>query len=417
MGIGGSGASGVAKLAQKLGYEVDGCDLSGPSTYNENVIKGHSPSHVQGVDLVVTVPAVFYQNKNHPELLRARREGKLLTWQEFLGKHLHKGKSVICVAGTHGKSTTTAMATKLLEDAGLDPMAVVGAKVPSWGGSARYGKGKYFITEADEFFNNYLNYSPEIIILNNIEFDHPDFFKNASEVFKSFKEFIGKLKGKKLLITNGDDRGVRRLLSTINTRNVKLIKYSAKAEGNLDLNLRVVGEHNKQNALGVVALGRFLGIADSLIKKSLESFVGIGRRLELIFDREGVSVFDDYAHHPTAIEATLEALRQKFPNRRIWAIVEPHGYKRTKALLGKYKGIFKDASKVIIGPIFKARDRAINQITPQLISKTAAHWDSLGVDSFDQIRRLVKKEIQKGDIFLVMGAGRSYLWSKNLLKI
>lgn len=389
VGIGGSGISGVAKLAEKFGYEVTGCDMESSTAYAKNIFQGHDVSHIASADLVIVSPAVLYQNEKHPEILEAKKRGILLTWQEFLGKYLAKDKKVICIAGTHGKSTTTAMAGKLLADAGLDPTAVVGAVVPEWGGNSRYGKGKYFVIEADEFYNNFLNYYPEIIIINNIEFDHPDFFKNEGEVKASFKKFIGNLVGDKILITQKDNPHKK-------------------------FRLKVFGQYNQDNANMVYILGKKLGIADDVIIKSVESFKGIERRMELIADSGGIRVYDDYAHHPTAIKTTLEGLRNEFPNAKIWAINEPHGFARTKALLEKYKGVFDDADKVIIGPIFKARDSETFGMTPQIVAQTSGHPDASGVDSFEQIKGILKKELKKDDIVLVMGAGKSYLWAREI---
>jgi UDP-N-acetylmuramate--alanine ligase len=410
MGIGGSGIYGVAKLAQKMGYGVTGCDLEKNTAYAKHIFQGHDPAHLKDVGLVIVSPAVFYQNADHPEIVEARRRGIMMTWQEFLGRHLQKGKKVICVAGTHGKSTTTAMAGKLLADAGLDPLVVLGANVNEWKGSSRFGRGKYFITEADEFYDNFLNYHPEIIILNNVEFDHPDYFKSESEVFESFRKFIGNLTGQKTLIVNKNSIGIKKLLEGINLKEINLVEVEPEPK----LNLKLMGAHNIANAAMVSALGKLLGIDEALIKKSLEGFSGIGRRMELISVKGGVKIYDDYAHHPTAIAATLQGLREKFPKSRIWAINEPHGFARTHALLSKYKGVFKDADKVIIGPIFKARDKETFGITPEKVAKALDHKDAIGVNSFNQIKEIVAKEVKSGDIILVMGAGKSYLWARKL---
>lgn len=407
MGIGGSGIAGVADLTQKMGYEVSGCDLE---------TGGHDVKHLKNVDLVVVTPAVFYQSAKHPEVVEAKKRGILMTWQEFLGKYLQEGKKVICVAGTHGKSTTTAMVGKLLVDAGLDPLVVVGAKVPEWGGNSRFGKGKYFVIEADEFFDNFLNYSPEIIILNNIEFDHPDYFQSEKAVLKSFKKFIANLVGEKVLIVNWDDVGVKKLLKDTQKLETKILKCSLR-DSPLKLKLKVLGKHNLANALGVVALGRFLRIDDQVIKQSLESFTGIGRRMELVGEAAGIKIFDDYAHHPTAIAATLEALRERYPKNRIWAVVEPHGYARTKALLALYQNVFKDADRVIIGPIFPARDKKTFGMTPGKIARVSEHRDVSAANSFDQIKKIIDREVRSGDVILVMGAGRSNLWARQLLQI
>lgn len=382
--------SAVSSLASKMGYEVTGCDLEASTAYAKDIFKGHSVAHLKGIDLLVVSPAIFYQNPDNPEFIEGKRLGIVMTWEEFLGKYLTKGKKAICVAGTHGKSTTTAMVGKLLTDAGLDPSVIVGARVSEWGGNCRFGKGEYLVIEADEFNNNFLNYHPDIIILNNIEFDHPDFFKDEKEVHESFNKFIGNLKGEKILIEQKDS-------------------YKRKFK------LKAFGEHNQENANMVFALGKKLGIKEEIIIKSLESFSGIGRRMEKIADRGGIKVYDDYAHHPTAIAATLKALRDEYPKASILAIDEPHGYKRTKALLQSYKGVFDDADKVIVGPIFQARDEVDVSISPESVVKASNHKDIKSADSLEEIVKELKGDIRKFNIIVVMGAGKSYLWARKIV--
>jgi len=391
MGIGGSGMSGVAKLAEKMGYKVTGCDLEESTAYAENIYKGHDPKHLEGIDLLIVSPAVYFQNKNNPELLEGERRKIVMTWEEFLGKYLCLDKKVICVAGTHGKSTTTAMVGKLLIDNGFDPSVLVGARITEWDGNARYGKGEYFVIEADEFNNNFLNYHPDIAIINNIEFDHPDFFKSEEEVKESFDKFIKNLKGEKILITEKDSLGKH-------------------------FNLKVFGQHNQKNANMVYALGIKLGIKDVDIIKSLESFGGIERRMELITDKNGTKVYDDYAHHPTAIKTSLEGLRTEYPNAKILAIVEPHGYKRTKALLSSYKGVFDSVNKAIIGTIFQARDEIDGSVTPEKVAEVSGGNVS-AVNSFEDITKELELEKEGYDVIVVMGAGKSYKWAREIAKL
>ena len=392
MGIGGSGMSAIALLASKMGYEVTGCDLEEQTAYAKNFFKGHDPNHLEGIDFLIVSPAIYYQNKENPELVEAEKRKIVMTWQEFLGKYLTEGKKVICIAGTHGKSTTTAMVGKLLVDAGLDPSVVVGAKIPEWEANARFGKGEYFVIEADEFNNNFLNYHPDIIVINNIEFDHPDFFKNEEEVREAFRKFVNNLKGEKILITEKDNPGEK-------------------------FNLKIFGEHNQKNANLVYVLGKKLGIAEETIVKSLESFSGIGRRMELIADRGGVKIFDDYAHHPTAIKTTIEGLRKEFPESRIWVIDEPHGFARTHTLLPKYDGVFNAADKIIVGPIFKARDSETFGITPEDVARATGNKNAIGINSFEKIKKMLLEEVKSGDIILVMGAGKSYLWAREIAEL
>ncbi len=379
MGISGSGMGGVATLASKMGYEVTGCDLK---------TGGHDKAHLDGIDLLVVSPAVLYQSSAEPELLIAKKKKIVMTWEEFVGKFLMKDKFVIAIAGTHGKSTTTAMIGKMMIDNGFDPTVLVGAKVSDWNGNSRYGKSKYFVIEADEFNDNFLHYSPNIIILNNIEFDHPDYFRDEKQLRASFISFTKRLIGKKTLITENDSENKR-------------------------FNLKVFGEHNQKNANMAFALGEELGINGKKITESLENFNGIGRRMELV----GKNVYDDYAHHPTAIKTTIAGLRNKYKNKRICAIVEPHGYKRTKALLNLYKGVFDAADSVIIGPIYKARDMVDKTITPDLIAKKSNHKNIFTANSVEQIMKIVKTEKKSGDLFVVMGAGNSDLWAREITKL
>lgn len=455
IGIGGSGISAVSLLSQKMGYKVSGCDLEEKTAYLpivkkyiKKVFVGHDEVHLEGVDIVVVSPAVMYQNKNHAELIRAKRQKEMITWQEFLGRYLHQGKKIICVSGTHGKSTTSAMASSLLEDAGRDPSAVIGASVNKWNSNFRFGKGVYFVTEADEFYDNFLNFHPEIIILNNIEFDHPDYFNSQEALFESFTKFIRNLKGVRILIVNQESDGVKELFVRLGKKDLKNIKtygyfiksplFSVDVETKAtirkknkkgttffakskdlglrdEFNITLPGQHNVANALGPIILGRVLGINKKVIYKSLFSFSGIGRRLQLIGENKGIRVYDDYAHHPTAIKATLSALRQFYPQNRIWAVVEPHSYSRTKALLKSYNGVFSEADKVIIGPIFKARDKQKFGVDSRSIVDVSGHRNARSLESMDRLIKLLKKEVKPKDIVLVMGAGKSYDWSRKIL--
>ncbi len=405
--------TGVAFLAEKFGYSVDGCDIEGSTAYSGRLSVGHDKKHVIPADFVVITPALLFQGGKNEEIEAAKKAQKLMTWQYFTGEFLAKDKKVICVAGTHGKSTTTAMLGKVLSDAGFDPIVLVGAKVPEWNGNAKYGKGEHFVIEADEFNDNFLNYTPEVVIINNIEFDHPDYFKNEDAVLTSFKKFVGKLSGMKVLIANKDSEGVQKLLKMIDTDTLKIIEYHGKSD-KLGFGLGIAGKQNIENALGVYALGKFLGIKSEIIGKSLSAFKGIGRRMELIAERNGILFYDDYAHHPTAIAATLQAIREKHPKARIWAIDEPHGFARTKALLGDYKNSFKDADKVLVGPIFKARDHETFGITPGLVAKAAEHNNAFGLENFEEIKKILKEKLEKGDVVVVMGAGKSYLWAREI---
>ncbi len=442
MGIGGSGMSAVAMLANAAGYEVDGCDQSPATPYMKelaqiNIKTGHSKDHVKGKILVIS-PAISFI-KPTPDEVRAAK--KVITWQELLGKEIVQDKSVIAVAGTHGKSTTTAMLALIFEQAKLDPGVMIGAKVPQWNSNFRVGQGKNFIVEADEFNDNFLNYSPEIAIINNIEFDHPDYFKDEPQLINSFKNFISRLKGRKILIFNSDskilsdlvkaaDKDITRISYSLIDESAdvygKIVKkslaetrfsvVSKKLNVNFTFTLKLAGDYNVSNALGAIAAAVSCSIDKSTINASLSSFYGIGRRMELLGKPAGVFVYDDYAHHPTAIRETLKALRQRHHKSRVTAVIEPHSFSRTKALLNQYKGVFENADRVIVAPIFKARDSANFGISSNSIVKVVTHGNIHAAKTLHDATEMALKGVKKGDVIIVMGAGQSNVIATDLVK-
>ncbi len=456
MGIGGSGMSAVALIAHNQGYKVSGCDLAKSTPYLDKVKKskiptfvGHNSKHLEDVDILAVTPAAFFQSGKHPEFVAGKKWGKLMTWQEFLGKYLHKDKKIICIAGTHGKSTTTAMASLLFEKSRKDPSVVIGATVGKWGTNYRCGESDIFITEADEFFDNFLNYRPETIILNNIELDHLDYFESEAHVLESFAKFVRNLSGSKTLIVNQDSPGIKKLFKILGDSfldSIKIVGYNMcdkphvvtpesvrakilrKSKSSTIFNviseelslahkfrLPIPGNYNVANALGVIILAKLYKIETGVVEKSLSSYSGIGRRLELIGTKRGIRVYDDYAHHPTAVFVTIEAFRQQFPKQRIWVIMEPHSYSRTKALLGRYKRAFDHADVVVIGPIFKARDSKTFGVSGQSIVNVAEHGNIRFIGHLDKIVKLMKKSVKPGDVVIVMGAGLSYKWAREIL--
>lgn len=455
LGIGGSGVNAIATLAREQGYDVSGCDMNEDTAYTEKLHKlsiktftGHSKEHLQNIDILVVTPAIYYMNQDNEEVAEAKKKNiPVVTWQEFLGQYLLKDKETICVAGTHGKSTTTSLLSLVFEVAGMDPSCVIGAKVSEWQANSRLGKSDLFIVEADEFNNNFLNYSPETIILNNIEFDHPDFFKSEKDVVESFSQFIQNLKGKKNLIFNQDSPGIQQLFEKLGEEKLSGINLMGYTFSNEKINLenstkikliddnveftsfeiilpdgethkyrlKIPGIHNVLNATGIILASKLYGIDKNYIDTVFEKFEGIGRRLEMVGEKGGVKVFDDYAHHPTAIKVTIGALRQKFPKNKIIVLVEAHGFARTKALLPLYENVFEAADKVIIGPIFKARDSSEFGVNEQSIAIASKHANITAIDNIDLALKSIVSEVKKGDIVLVMGAGDSYKWSREIL--
>ena len=451
MGIGGSALSGVAILAQSQGFKVSGCDSAKKTAYFDPLLKrgikplfGHNKSHLEGIDILAVSVAVLVSNPNHPEIKEAKKRGILMTWQEFLGKYLQKDKFVIGIAGTHGKSTTTALIGLTLEMADLDPTVEIGAIMPRWQAPVRIGKSKYFVCEADEFNCNFLNYFPSVIIINNIEMDHPEFFKDFGHFKDSFKKFIKQIRPPKVLIVNEESKGIKEILkemeSWLKENKVKVIGYFIEDKfdfpfdleyqanilkmspsstvfkvGKNEFNLKLLGKDNVYNALGALALVFELNMNVSSLKKSLSIFNGLERRFELLGEEKGIKVFDDYAVHPRAVFSTLKAAEQKYPESRIWAVFEPHQFSRLSLFLKEFASVLSLADKVIVIPVFKGREKDNGLIRAEDLVKKIGK-KARYIDSFEKIVEEIKAKGKSGDLVIVFGAGKSYLLSKQILK-
>ena len=403
MGVGGSGMSAVAQIAAAYGYEVSGCDLK---------TGGHDVSHLEGIDILAVTPAVFFQSAQHPELIEGRRRGILMTWQEFLGRYLHKNKFVVCIAGAHGKSTTTALTGLLLEAAGLDPTVEVGATVPAWHSNFRVGLGKYFVSEADEYYHNFLNYHPQIIILTMIEMDHPEYFGTFEKILDAYRQFVNQLQPGGVLIYNAADPGVTQLLQLLKPETYNLISYHL-SDFPKSLKLRIPGLHNRLNAAAIIKLGKYLKINSKLITSTLTNFEGIGRRLEIIGQKHGITVIDDYANHPTSFAANLQAVKEKYPKSKIWAVIEPHTYSRLHTLLPLLPPSLQLADHIIVSRIFASRETDPGDFSGADIA-TAIGPKAKYIPEFTKIITSITAQAKLGDVILVMGSGDSYKLAKDL---
>jgi UDP-N-acetylmuramate--alanine ligase len=443
MGIAGSGAAGAALLTARAGADVDGCDIDTPSPYTPplegagiHVIAGHDPAHLAGVDRVAISPAL----RVVPDLAELAAAGDaglpILTWEAVLGELMAMPDHIgLAVAGTHGKSTTTALLGHLLAWAGMDPTVEVGAFVDEWGASVRPGRGAPFLVEADEFGDNFLNYHPAAAIITNVEMDHPDFFADEDAVLDSFARFVrgmgedSRVAGR-LLLAGADDRGVDALLTRLAGWEGRVVRYGpggdlAASEVELlpewtaftlfdhRFETSLAGEHNVRNATAALVLARELGADLDDLAEGLRSFRGAGRRMELIADTGGVTVYDDYGHHPTEVRASLAAARQKVGSRRLWAVFEPHMYSRTKLFLDDFATAFTDADEVVIADIFASRD------TPEAMRATSSEELADAIERLSAVPTIatgdasattayVADHLRAGDAVLVMGAGKSY---------
>ncbi|MDD5416022.1 MAG: Mur ligase family protein [Candidatus Daviesbacteria bacterium] len=435
LGIGGSGASAAAAIAEGQGFEVTGCDLQPHNEFttqfkNSQLLVGHNPKHLHlsvhpgGVhtnilvtNILVVTPAIFSLDPENPELLAAKKKGiPIMTWQKFTGEYLTKGKFVIAVCGTHGKTTTTAMIAKILEDNGLDPTVLLGAIVPKWGTNYRIPRQKvhdreYFIIEADEFNDNFLHLKPDINVVTNIEMDHPEYFKDFEAVKKSFKKFL--LQTKTTVVANLTDSGVAEVVKvTMKQSGIQYLDYS---KNELGITLKIPGEFNKSNARAAFQVGLLLGIDPRIIQKSLSGYPGVSRRFEYIGEYRGSKVYSDFGHHPTEIAKTMEAARQKFPKERIWLIYEPHMFTRTKALFDDFVKVFRQipTDKIIITDIYPSREVDEGIVSSKQLAE-AVGYDRLVYHSKNEPLSILKSQIQKGDIVFFMGAGNIDKLAKEL---
>lgn len=450
IGIAGSGAAGTALLLQRAGAVVDGCDADAPSPYTPpldgagiGVWLGHDAAHLEDVRRVAITPAIRAL-PHHEELAAAEAAGiPVATWQELLGELMEApGRIPLAVTGTHGKSTTTALLGQLLEHAGLDPTVEVGAFVSAWGASVRPGNGAPFVVEADEFGDNFLNYHPAGAIVTNVEMDHPDYFADAAAVMESFERFVRgmgshpALNGR-LLLAAADDPGAAELVSRLRGWEGHVLRYgpggdiyptevdferSGTSFTLLDRRWRMslAGAHNVMNAAAALFMARTLGADLDALAEGLAAFAGAGRRMELIADTAAVTIYDDYGHHPTEVRAALAAARQKVgPDRRLWAVFEPHMYSRTALLLDAFSTAFTDANEVVVAEIFASRD------TPEAMASTSAEVladaverasgiPAIAVGDVEATTDYVAEHVTPGDAVLVMGAGKSYRIARGL---
>ncbi|HEX2221281.1 MAG TPA: UDP-N-acetylmuramate--L-alanine ligase [Candidatus Limnocylindria bacterium] len=450
IGIAGSGAAGVALLMAHDGAVVDGCDADGPSPYTPPlaaagipVITGHDPGHLDAADRVVMTPALRAV-PDHPELRSARARGlPVQTWQEVLGEMMAaSGRLGLAVTGTHGKSTTTALLGHLLVAAGFDPTVEVGAYIGAWGASVRPGGGDVFLVEADEWGDNFLHYAPSAVILTNIEMDHPDHFADADAVHAAFDRFVRGMRpdtrlGGRLLLAAADDPGVRRLLAGLADWEGRVVGYGPGGDVEATalrfdergttfrlfertFEMVLAGEHNVRNATAAIALARQLGAPLDTLVEGLRTFPGAGRRMELIADRGGVLVYDDYAHHPTEVRAALAAARQRVGPRRLWAVFEPHMYSRTRLLFDEFAASFTAADEVVIVDIFASRD-ADTSITSaaalaDAVERTSA-VPTIATGDVDASAQYVAQHLRPGDAVVVMGAGKSYRAAREIARM
>lgn len=463
VGAAGAGASAAVLLAAWAGAEVSGCDPGGPSQYTPAleaagvpVAWAHDAAHVEvahPVRLGVT-KALTAINPNHPELAAARAMGiPVEPWQQVIADAA-AGRTLVAVAGTHGKSTTSGWLVHALERLGADPGAFVGALLPAGttgvgvAATARRGAGTPFVVEADEYAGNFDPYRPDIIVLTSAEWDHPDVFADGEAVIAAFEAWIRRAaEGKAtapVLVANTADAGVAALVARLHDWPGRVVRTAVDdgpgevtahiaaalpagtgitvAVGGVTYEalLPTAGRHNVANALGVLGACLALGHDAAAALEAIAGFPGVGRRLEHKGDAAGVTVYDDYGHHPTAIRETLAAVRQRAPGRRTWAVYEPLTYHRTAALLHEFAQVLAAADRVAIADIWAGRDPDTTIASAAglaaAIAALAPATQATAPGSVEATARWLADQVAPGDVVLVMGGGRSYRIGELLLE-
>jgi len=432
VGIGGIGMSGIAEILLREGFLVTGSDLS----YSQNteavekagakIYIGHSADNVKDAEVVVYSSAVDINT--NPETLYAREKGIPLIRRAEMLAEVSRLKYCLAVSGTHGKTTTTSMIGLITINANIDPTVIVGGRLRDFGGTnARLGGGDWTIVEADEYDRSFLQLLPTISIINNIEPEHLDIYKDFDDILDTFTEFANKVPFYGFVSLGLDDYGAKKILRKINKKIVtfglnKNADYRAdniiQTAQNLSadiyeygnflgtLKINVPGIHNLRNSLAAISVARKMGIEKDIIFKSLEDFKGVYRRFDIKGEYNNVLVIDDYAHHPTEIKATLAAATNY--KRRIVAAFQPHTFTRTKALYQEFAKSFDEADVVIITDIYPAREKPIEGVTGRLIVDeliALGHKNVLYIPKIDDLKREIKNILKDGDIFITIGAG------------
>ncbi|MDD3531264.1 MAG: Mur ligase domain-containing protein [Candidatus Pacebacteria bacterium] len=411
IGIGGIGMSALAQLLAHDGVRVSGSDREASPVTALLESKGITVAIGQKAD---NVPAdaehVVYSDavpEDNPERARAKELGiSQLSYFAMLGE-VSKGKRTIAVAGTHGKTTTTGMLAAILRDAGASPTAVVGSIVKDFGSNYLAGTSDVFVVEACEYRDHLLELSPHVLVLNNIEWDHTDYFKSLEALQETFRKAILKVPHDGAIITNPNDKNIAPLLRQGYAGQARIVDYTREPA----YELRLPGEFNQQNARAAVAAARVIlpHISDATISESLAAFHGTWRRFEYKGKTaKGAEVYDDYAHHPTAVRKTLEALRAKISGKIIVAF-HPHLYSRTRDLLDEFAVAFADADQVYIAPIYAAREVDDGSMSSEILAERirATGIEAIALDSFDSIERVLA-EVESDDTIITMGAGDIY---------
>ncbi len=433
VGVGGIGMSGIAELLLNLKYKVSGSDLYGSAItdrlqeFGGIIFKGHLAENVIGADVVVTSSAISPQN---PEVLEARRlHIPVIQRAEMLAELMRLKRFGIAIAGSHGKTSTTSMVSWMMSQANLDPTIVVGGKVDSLGGNAKLGQGEFIVAEADESDGSFLKLSPVVEVVTNIDLEHLDYYKDLDHIKDTFLEFIDKIPFYGAAILCLDDENIVELLPLISKR---IITYGLTTQADLraenvhfkdgrvfftvhrrdeclgEVDLAPPGKHNVYNALATICVGLELEIDFAVIAGSLRSFAGVQRRMQKKGELHGITVVDDYGHHPTEIRATLSAIKSAWPDKRLVVLFQPHRYSRTKGLFKEFITAFHQADMLVLTDIYAASEEPIEGVSSEsLLAAIEQHGQRYAryIPSVETMAEEVLAMVGENDLVLTLGAG------------
>lgn len=450
IGIGGSGLSAIARMMRESGYTVTGSDRTLSPFAAElqaagvTIHVGHDPRNIQGADWVVRSSAVPDDN---PEVVAAQNAGiPVYRRADFLGRFM-ENKTGIAVAGTHGKTTTTAMIAFALSRMGLSPSFIVGGVLSNLEVNAKAGTGELFVVEADEYDRMFLGLKPRIEVITSVEYDHPDCYPTFEDMVSAFESFISLLPHEGTLVACLDNAGAASVMMTARRLGRQVMAYSVQEEvtitaprwmqargvkpnqrGGFDfeawtnvgptarteIGLQVPGEHNVLNALAALAVIALLGLSIKEAAATLAEFTGTSRRFELKGEAKGIVVIDDYAHHPTEIKATLAAARSRYTGHRIWAVWQPHTYSRTQVLFKDFVGAFADADEVIVTEVYAAREPKQDFSAEQVV-RAMERPSARFIASLESTTAYLIDSLRSGDVLLVLSAGDADQITTNVL--
>ncbi len=437
IGIGGVGISAIAEILISRGYRVTGSDMKESDITDRlesqgvKVYIGHRKENIENADLIIYSAAIAEEN---PEIIRAREKNIPLAGRaEVLGVLMDEFENSIAISGTHGKTTTTSMVSLILDNAKLEPTILVGGNLEQIGGNVKVGHSKYFVTEACEYRDSFLQLRPKIEVILNIDSDHLDYFKDIDHIVSSFEKFTKAVPENGKIIAYDANPFVKRVIENIpgaitygygdnctySIRDVHFdydgmprfhVLFEGKDLGEVCLSLP--GEHNILNAVGAFACCHQCGVDPEIIIKTLNQFNGTQRRFDIIgTTKEGVKLVDDYAHHPTEIKATLSAAKN-LPHNRLWCLFQPHTYTRTLALFNEFAEAFGDADVLVLAKIYAAREKDIYKISADKLADEIKriHPDKevYYIDTLEDIADFVKEKAVKDDLVITMGAGDIY---------